>query len=158
MLWSYLAHFCTQARKIKNFTPKKIPYISGNKTLHVSRPSFKNKKKIYPEKIPYISRNGNFRYFFKRKLFIYFRRGKPRKKLLIFRKTGIWKKFPYFSGNGNPKKHFIFQERYIQNPNITDFSYISGNGTGCLYYCCFFIFLYSGKRKPQKVNPYISVN
>ena len=71
---------------------------------------------------------------------------------------GTRKKIPYFSGNGNPKKHFIFQERYIQNPSITDFSYILGNGTGCLYYCCFFIFLYSGKRKPRKVNPYISGN
>ena len=70
---------------------------------------------------------------------------------------GTRKKIPYFSGNGNPKEHFIFQERYIQNPSITDFSYILGNGTGCLYYC-FFIFLYSGKRKPRKVNPYISGN
>ena len=71
---------------------------------------------------------------------------------------GTRKKIPYFSGNGNPKEHFIFQERYIQNPSITDFSYILGNGTGCLYYCCFFIFLYSGKQKPRKVNPYISGN
>ena len=71
---------------------------------------------------------------------------------------GTRKKIPYFSGNGNPKEHFIFQERYIQNPSITNFSYILGNGSGCLYFCCFIIFFYSVKRKPRKVNPYISGN
>ena len=34
--------------------------------------SLKNKKKIHPEKIPYISGYGNFLYFLKRKLFLYF--------------------------------------------------------------------------------------
>ena len=30
ILYSYLAHYLTQARKIKKIHPEKIPYISGN--------------------------------------------------------------------------------------------------------------------------------
>ena len=48
------------------------------------------------ESFSYISRNGTF---------LYFRKQKPRKNSLYFRKRNF-----YISGKGNPKKLFIFQE------------------------------------------------
>ena len=52
----------------------------------------------------------NFSYFLKRKLFLYFRKQKPTKKSLYFRKRNFF----YISGNGNPEKRFIFQEVTLQ--------------------------------------------
>ena len=50
--------------------------------------------------------------------------------LIIF---GVQKKYifskescSYFSRNGNPKKHFMIQEMYIQNPSIMELSYVLG--------------------------------
>ena len=69
-------------------------------------------------------------YFLKRKLFSYFRKRKHWKNSLYFlkeiccyfRKTEALKNSLYFR-----KRNFlIFQERYIQNPGITKFFYISG--------------------------------
>ena len=103
----------TQKKKKKKKHPKKIPYISENGTLQFSARALKIKKLI-PTKIYYTSRNGNFEnkllYFVKRKLFLYFRQRKPRKKSLYFRKRNF----------------LIFRERYIQNPYISSTTSIFG--------------------------------
>ena len=54
--------------------------------------------------------------------FLYFRKRKPRKNFLYFlRETEILKNYLHFR-----KRNFlIFQERYIQNPGITELFYIS---------------------------------
>ena len=72
--------------------PKNISYISENGTLQFSARALKTKE-INSMKIYYTSGNGNFEknllYFVKRKLFLYFRKRKPRKKSLYFRKRNF---------------------------------------------------------------------
>ena len=93
--------------------PKNISYISENGTLQFSARALKTKE-INPMKIYYTSGNGNFEknllYFVKRKLFLYFRKRKPRKKSLYFRKRNF----------------LIFRERYIQGLYISSTTSIFG--------------------------------
>ena len=56
----------------------------------------------------------NVLYFLKRKLFLYFRKRKPPKKLFIFQEVEL----SYISGNRNPKKLFIFQKITLQAQKI----------------------------------------
>ena len=84
IIWSHLAHFLSPSlRKIKKIHPEK-------NSLHLGKRNF----------LALILRN--FLYFLKRKLFLYFRKRKPRK-------------IPYISGNGT----FLY---FLK----TNFSYISG--------------------------------
>ena len=85
--------------------PKKIPQISGNGN---------------PKKAFYISGNGNFQSNLRK--FLIFQETETLKKSLYFRKRRP-RKSPYTSGNGNflyfrKRKFLVFQERYIQKPNI----------------------------------------
>ena len=71
-----------------------------------------------------------FLIFSQKKAFLLFKETETRKKFVIFREM----KLSYITGNGNPKKHLIFQEvtfwaRKVKNTHSEKTSYISGNGT-----------------------------
>ena len=110
MLCSYLAHFQAQVRKIKKIHPEKkflcLEKYNIKKFIIVSYiPG-----NAIPKEASYISENGNTR----SKKFLLLQEKEAPEKFLILQKTETSKKF------------FIFQERYIQNPSITELSYISG--------------------------------
>ena len=103
IIYSYMVHFSAQARKIKKSTPQKIHIIQKNGTrvifrilsniydrmfcknshlAHFLSPCSKNKKNSSQENILY-SNIKNFLYFLKRKLFLYFKKWKPRKNFIM---------------------------------------------------------------------------
>ena len=114
------------------FSKEILSYISGN-----GNPETEN-----PKKASYIPKTKPCTFQTKLKTLLYFRKRKSRKNFLCFRKQKSEKK-NYISGKEYSKpwhnKNFlIIQERNIQNPGITELSYISRNGA--LYLYIFLIF------------------
>ena len=103
-------------------------YISVNGTLHFSDQAQKILKKSTRENFSY----SNFKKFhiFSKKMFLYFRKRRPRKNFLYFLKSNFFLNF----GKQKPrKKFFIFQEvtfraRKIKRTHPGKISYISGKG------------------------------
>ena len=105
-------------------------------------------KKILLEKIRYIREmelsNSNikkFLIFFQKKAFLIFREMETLKKFPIFLEVRL----SYISGNGNPKKFLIFQEkifraRKMKKSRSEKMSYISGNKIVSPKHKKFFIF------------------
>ena len=129
ILCSYLVHVLAQAQKNKNkSTQKKIPHISGNGTIYISRNRFPFPSHFLPPPThPKI-------YIY---IFLYFIFS-PKKAFLIFPETKTTKKLLIFQELENPKKFLIFQEVTFQTPKIKisplppthkKNPYISGNGT-----------------------------